>query len=155
MEMWERLAYYGTRVVLPIYIAQADEPGGLHFTQSDKGTIYAWWAVVASGVPMLSGGFADRYGYKKLIAISATLNITAFLLMANMRTYAGFFTACLTLALGTALFKPGLQGTLAQSMSKTNSSVGWGLLSASNVSTGFTSEGPNTNCIRALLSTQM
>lgn len=127
MEMWERLAYYGTRVVLPIYICQADEPGGLHFTQAQKGTIYAIWALVASGIPMISGGFADRYGYKKMIAISVTINVLAFSMMANLRSYPGFFAACLMLALGTALFKPGLQGTLAQSMSKTNSSVGWGL----------------------------
>ncbi|MBX3216284.1 MAG: MFS transporter [Labilithrix sp.] len=127
IEMWERLAYYGVRVVMPIYIAQADEPGGLHFSQEDKGTIYAWWFIVGSGVPMLSGGFADRYGYKKTIALSVTINILAFTLMANMRSFWGFFFAVMLLALGTALFKPGLQGTLAQSMSKQNSSVGWGL----------------------------
>jgi len=40
MEMIERLAYYGVRVVIPIYIAQADEIGGLHFSQSDKGFIF-------------------------------------------------------------------------------------------------------------------
>jgi dipeptide/tripeptide permease len=127
IEMWERLAYYGVRVVMPIYIAQADEPGGLHFTQADKGSIYAWWFIVGSGLPVLSGGFADRYGYKKTIGLSATINIIAFVLMANMRSYAGFFSAVMLLAVGTALFKPALQGTLAQSMTKTNSSVGWGL----------------------------
>ena len=127
MEMWERLAYYGVRVVMPIYIAQADEPGGLHFTQADKGTIYAWWFLVGSGVPMFSGGLADRYGYKKTIALSATINIVAFTLMANVRSFSAFFAAVMLLALGTALFKPGLQGTLAQSMTKKNSSVGWGL----------------------------
>jgi MFS family permease len=127
MEMWERLAYYGTRMVLPIYICQADEPGGLHFSQAQKGTIYAIWALVASGIPMVSGGFADRYGYKKMIIAAATINICAFTMMANVRSYAGFFASCLLLALGTALFKPGLQGTLAQSMDKKNSSVGWGL----------------------------
>src|SRR5687767_1144460 len=67
IEMWERLAYYGVRVVMPIYIAQADEPGGLHFTQAEKGSIYAWWFIVGSGIPVISGGFADRYGYKKTI----------------------------------------------------------------------------------------
>ena len=36
MEMLERLAYYGVRVVIPIYIAQADEIGGLHFTQGRR-----------------------------------------------------------------------------------------------------------------------
>jgi dipeptide/tripeptide permease len=127
IEMWERLAYYGTRMVLPIYICQADEPGGLHFTQAQKGTIYAIWALVASGIPMVSGGFADRYGYKRMIVVSATINIAAFTTMANARSYPGFFAACLLLGLGTALFKPGLQGTLAQSMQKSNSSVGWGL----------------------------
>src|SRR5262249_45641093 len=65
--------------------------------------------------------------YKKTIAVSAAINVVAFTSMANVRSYPGFFAACLCLALGTALFKPGLQGTLAQSMSKPNSSVGWGL----------------------------
>ena len=112
IEMWERLAYYGVRVVMPIYIAQADEPGGLHFTQADKGTIYAWWFIVASGVPILSGGLADRYGYKKTIALSASINIVAFILMANLRTFSGFFASVMLLSVGTALFKPALQGTL-------------------------------------------
>ncbi len=48
METIERLAYYGVRVVIPIYIAQADEIGGLHFSQSDKGLIFLWWALVQS-----------------------------------------------------------------------------------------------------------
>jgi predicted DNA-binding protein with PD1-like motif len=46
MEMTERLAYYGVRVVIPIYIAQADAIGGLHFSQSEKGFIFMWWALV-------------------------------------------------------------------------------------------------------------
>ena len=46
MEMWERLAFYGVRMVMPIYIAQADEPGGLHFSQIQKGGIYSIWALV-------------------------------------------------------------------------------------------------------------
>ncbi|MBN9168275.1 MAG: MFS transporter [Myxococcales bacterium] len=40
--------------------------------------------------------------------------------------FGGFMAGCLVLAFGTAIFKPGIQGTLAQSMSKKNSSVGWG-----------------------------
>ncbi len=60
MEMIERLAYYGVRVVIPIYIAQADEIGGLHFSQADKGFIFMWWALVQSALPVFTGGFADR-----------------------------------------------------------------------------------------------
>lgn len=127
MEMWERLAYYGVRVVIPIYIAQADEPGGLHFSQMQKASIFAYWALVQSLVPMVSGGLSDRYGYKKTIFGSVACKVMGYLLMATQRSYEGFLLGCLVLALGTATFKPGIQGTLAQSTSKQNSSVGWGL----------------------------
>ncbi len=127
MEMWERLAYYGVRVVMPIYIAQASEPGGLHFSQMQKGTIYAWWALIQSTLPMVTGGLADRYGYKRTIFVTIWLKIAGYLLMATQRSYAGFFVGVVLLATGTALFKPGIQGSLAQSTSKKNSSVGWGV----------------------------
>lgn len=126
MEMLERLAYYGVRVVIPIYIAQADEIGGLHFTQVDKGTIFMAWAVVQSLVPMFSGGFADRYGYKKTIAFSVAVKAIGYLLMATQREFWPFLIGCCVLAFGTAVFKPGVQGTMVQTLSKKNSSVGWG-----------------------------
>lgn len=127
MEMFERLAYYGVRVVIPIYIAQADEPGGLHFTQSQKGFIFFLWALVQTGVPVFSGGFADRYGYKKTIAVSIAIKVAGYLLMATQREFWPFTIGCLVLAFGTAIFKPGIQGSLLQSLDKRNSSVGWGL----------------------------
>ncbi|MBK8130549.1 MAG: MFS transporter [bacterium] len=126
MEMIERLAYYGVRVVIPIYIAQADEVGGLHFTQTQKGEIFFVWALVQSLVPMFSGGFADRYGYKRTISISIALKAIGYLLMATQRDYYSFMFGCAVLAFGTAVFKPGIQGTLVQSIKKETSSVGWG-----------------------------
>jgi MFS family permease len=127
MEMIERCAYYGMRVVIPIYIAQADEPGGLHFTQVDKGLIFAIWAIVQTLTPMFSGGFADRYGYKRTIALSQALTIAGYLIMGTQRTFAGFLFGVCVLAFGTAIFKPGIQGTLVQSITKKTSSVGWGM----------------------------
>lgn len=126
MEMIERLAYYGVRVVIPIYIAQADEINGLHFTQIQKGQIFFVWALVQSLVPMFSGGFADRYGYKRTIAWSIALKAAGYLLMATQRDYFMFMFGCSVLAFGTAVFKPGIQGTLVQSIKKETSSVGWG-----------------------------
>jgi MFS family permease len=127
MEMIERLAYYGVRVVIPIYIAQADEIGGLHFSQSDKGWIFLWWALFQSLTPMISGGFADRYGYKKTIAISICIKMLGYILMATQTSFYPFLFGCCTLALGTAIFKPGVQGTMCQALSTKNSSVGWGM----------------------------
>ncbi|MBU0509410.1 MFS transporter [bacterium] len=127
IEMFERMAYFLVRTVVAVYIMQADDPGGLHFTAAQKGTIFAWWFVFQSVLPMFTGGYADRYGYKKTIAFSVTMNIIGFVLMAYLRTFWGFFGGVLVLATGTAFFKPGLQGSLAQNLTKENSSVGWGI----------------------------
>ena len=127
MEMLERLAYYGVRVVIPIYIAQADEIHGLHFTQAQKGLIFTLWALVQTGVPIFSGGFADRYGYKKTIAASLAIKVVGYLLMATQREFWPFTIGCLVLAFGTAIFKPGVWGSLQRTMDKHNSSVGWGM----------------------------
>lgn len=126
MEMIERLAYYGVRVVIPIYIAQADEIGGLHFTQTDKGMIFFAWALVQSILPMFTGGFADRYGYKNQIVISIALKATGYVMMASMREFWPFFAGCMILAAGTAVFKPPIQGTMVKSLNEKNSGVGWG-----------------------------
>lgn len=127
MEMWERLAYFLVRSVVAVYILQADDPGGLHFTAAQKGQIYFLWFLFQSVLPMVTGGYADRYGYKRIIAFSVTLNITGYIMMAYMRTFPGFLLGILILATGTAFFKPGLQGSLAQNLKKGNSSLGWGI----------------------------
>ena len=77
-------------------------------------------------VPMFSGGFADRYGYKKTISLSIVLKIIGYLLMATQREFYPVLFGCCVLAFGTAIFKPGIQGSLVQTMSKKNSSVAWG-----------------------------
>ena len=127
MEMWERMAYFLIRSVVAIYIMQADEVHGLHFTALQKGYIYAWWGVFQSILPMVTGGYADRYGYKKTLTFAITMNILGYILMAYLRSFWGFFAAIMILATGTAFFKPSLQGSLAQNLSKKNSSLGWGI----------------------------
>jgi POT family proton-dependent oligopeptide transporter len=126
MEMIERLAYYGVRVVIPIYIAQADEIGGLHFTQGDKGFIFMWWALVQSALPVFTGGFADRYGYKRQVVVAVVLKALGYLTMATQREFWPFLAGCLLLAAGTAVFKPPIQGTFVKTLTDKTSGVGWG-----------------------------
>jgi len=127
IEMWERLAYFAVRTVVPIYIMQADDPGGLHLTAAHKGTVYAWWFVLQSVLPMFTGGYADRYGYKRTMAFAIAANAAGYVLMALLRSYAGFFLGVAVLATGTAFFKPSIQGSLAQNLTKDVSSLGWGV----------------------------
>ena len=88
IEMWERLAFYNLRVMAPIYIMQADNPGGLHLTAGDKGIIYAWWAVFQSLLPVVTGGLADRFGYKRTLAFAISLMLIGYLMMAGLRDLA-------------------------------------------------------------------
>lgn len=127
IEMFERLAYFGIRSVVPLYIMQATEPGGLHLTAIHKGWIYMWWAILQSWLPMFTGGIADRYGYKRVLSFAISANVVGYLMMAFLHTYEGFFAGILVLATGTAFFKPALQGSIAQNLTKANSSVGWSI----------------------------
>src|SRR5262249_18732422 len=127
MEIFERLAYYGVRVDIPIYISSTEDVDGLHFSNTDKGTIFMLWAIVQTLLPMFTGGFADRYGKKTTIGVAIGIKIRGYVLMATQRTFAGFLCGCLVLAAGTAVFKPGLWGTLACGIDSRASGVGWGI----------------------------
>jgi dipeptide/tripeptide permease len=148
MELVERFAYYGVRVVLPVFMVAAFEKGGPELDHIQKGTIYSVWAIVQSFIPILSGGFADKYGYKINIALSTVLKIVGYLLMGYCiylaealcgmslkearplgadSTYEIFFAGAMFLAFGTAIFKPGVQGLIANQMPKSAASLGWGM----------------------------
>ena len=98
-----------------------------HFTAADKGTIYALWFAFQSILPTFTGGFADRYGYKRSLFFAITLNVLGYCLMATQTSFLGFTFGIVVLATGTAFFKPSLQGSLAQNLDRTNSSLGWGI----------------------------
>ncbi len=85
IEMWERLAFFNLRVVAPIYIMQADNPGGLHLPATEKGFIYAWWAAFQCFLPLVTGGIADRFGYKRTMGMSVVMMICGYLMMAFLR----------------------------------------------------------------------
>ena len=146
MEMLERLAYYGLRVVLPVYMVMSVETGGPEFDHIQKGQIYFWWAAVQSFLPVFTGGYADRYGYKLTVAVAIAIKVLGYLLMAftvdiasiltagvsdtvpgHSTTYWTFLAGSLLLATGTAIFKPGLQGIIATQLNKDNASLGWAL----------------------------
>ncbi len=127
MEMIERLAFYGVKAVAALYAKDPVSKGGLGVTMTDFGTILMVWALVQSIVPVFTGGLSDRYGYKETIFASTVVKIAGYLVMAFFPTYNGFFAGAILLATGTAIFKPGIQGTLVKSTTPQNSSMAWGV----------------------------
>ena len=127
MELLERLAYYGVRSVIALYMVLPKELGGPELTHQEKGTIFLWWAAFQSLLPMFTGGFADRYGHKNTVAVAILIKIAGYVMMAQFQDFWGFFWGCMLLAIGTAIFKPGVQGTLALDLKNKNASLGWGI----------------------------
>ncbi|MBQ9242166.1 MAG: MFS transporter [Proteobacteria bacterium] len=141
-EAMERLAYFGIRAVLPLMMVSAGT-GGLGLSMFEKGIIYTVWALIQCLIPMVSGGFSESFGYKKSLIVAFTINAIGYVLMANilnlselitgpgtLNTTVNFWLMMLagcTIGLGTAIFKPPVQGTVAKSLNKESSSFGFGL----------------------------
>ncbi len=127
MEANERLAFYGARSILPLYMVYAVSQGGMGLSYSEKGNIYAIWALVQCLVPMVSGGFTDQYGYKKSLYVAFATNVLGYSLFAFAHGYWGALCAACLVGLGTAIFKPPVQGTIAKASTQDNSSIAWGI----------------------------
>ena len=127
MEMIERLAYYGVKAVATLYAKDPVSKGGLGISMCEFGNILMVWALIQSIVPVFTGGLSDRYGYKETIFLSTVTKIIGYLLMAFFPSYWGFFAGAAVLATGTAIFKPGIQGTLVKVTNRQNSSMAWGV----------------------------
>ncbi len=127
MEMVERLAYYGVRAVATLYATRPVSTGGLGVTMATFGTLLLFWNLSQSLIPIFTGGLSDRYGYKQTIFASTVIKCFGYLLMAWLPSYWGFFIGAMFLAIGTAVFKPGIQGTLIRATSRLNSSMAWGI----------------------------
>jgi len=127
MEMVERLAFYGVKAVSALYATAPRTEGGLGVTASVFGDVLMLWALTQSILPVFVGGLADRFGYKRTIFVSTVVKISGYVVMAWVPTYVGFLAGAIILATGTALFKPGIQGTLVHSTKPENSSIAWGI----------------------------
>jgi proton-dependent oligopeptide transporter, POT family len=127
MEANERLAFFGARAILPLYMVYAVAQGGMGLSYTEKGVIFSIWAMVQCLVPMISGGFTDQYGYKKSLYVAYTINILGYLCFAFSHGYWGALGAACLVGLGTAIFKPPVQGTIAKASTDENSSIAWGI----------------------------
>jgi len=127
MEMIERLSYYGVKAVAALYAKDPVSKGGLGISMSEFGDILLVWALFQSLIPVFSGALSDRYGYKETIFASTIVKIIGYLIMGFFPSFSGFLAGAIVLATGTAIFKPGIQGTLVKCTSEDTRSMAWGI----------------------------
>jgi proton-dependent oligopeptide transporter, POT family len=141
MEILERLAFFGSRAVAPLYLVASSSQNGLALTYTAKSMIYLVWALLQCLIPMVSGGYTDRYGYRKSLAVAFVINVIGYSGMAMSKPIADhlatmgwadagfwvFMAAACCVATGTAIFKPPAHGTIAKGTTEETASLGWGI----------------------------
>ena len=127
IELFERWAWYGFFMLFANYLTSSSDAGGLEFSNSQKGMLMGVGTGILYFLPILTGAIADRYGYKKILYLSFTICISAFILLPMFDTFTGVFIMYLYLALGAALFKPVISATIAKTTTAETSSIGFGI----------------------------
>ncbi|MEG1510592.1 MAG: MFS transporter [Bacteroidales bacterium] len=127
MEFFERGAYYGVLSVLSVYLILTGDEGGLGFSKTQAGTIMGTMQPLLYFLPIIAGGIADRYGYRKVLFFAFTCITCGYFLTSITQSYIPVFASLLLMALGAGFFKPIISGTIAKSTNPQNSTLGFGI----------------------------
>src|SRR5512145_3340465 len=75
IEVLERFAYYGIYFGFGIYMASKG------FDREQLGMVQSLFLFVSYCIPVFSGTFADRFGFKKMLIVSYLVYLPAILLL--------------------------------------------------------------------------
>jgi len=104
-ELWERLAYYGTRGLLILYLIDTTS-GGLGWTQQSASRLYGWFTGLAYLTPVAGGWLADRYlGTRRSLAIGGAVLSLGYFTLALGHSWT-FYAGLGLIVVGTGFFKP-------------------------------------------------
>ncbi len=126
-ELFERLAWYGFYMVFAIYLTSSLSDGGLGFTQAQKGWIMGIGTGILYALPVITGSFADKFGYKKMMLVSFFIYAVGFLLLSQAKEFYSVMLLFILVAMGGALFKPIVSATIAKTTNDKTSSIGFGI----------------------------
>ncbi len=75
VEVLERFAYYGIYMGFGIYMAS------LGYSRDQLGIVQSLFLLLSYVTPVISGTFADRYGFKKVLIVSYLAYLPSILLL--------------------------------------------------------------------------
>jgi len=133
LELFERLAFYGSKAVLAYYIANKV---GLH---DEAATLTGWFSTLIFSLPIIAGVFVDRYGFRKtLMACFGIFAVGYFSIgfagmewsaaitnVVGVRNYLIF--SILITAIGGSLIKPCIVGTVAKTSKPESKPLGFSI----------------------------
>jgi dipeptide/tripeptide permease len=124
IEVMERFAYYGIYFGFGIYMAS------LGYTRAQLGIVQSIFLLLSYGIPVISGSFADRFGFKKVLIVSYLAYLPAILLLIFTKSFSGIVLTMLSIGLAAGIFKPLIAATVRAVTDKTNKTLGFGIFYA-------------------------
>jgi len=124
VEVLERFAYYGIYFGFGIYMAS------LGYSRAQLGIVQSIFLLLSYGIPIISGTFADKYGFKKVLIVSYLAYLPTILLLIFNKSFSGIVLTMLTIGLAAGTFKPLIAGTVRAVTDKTNKTLGFGIFYA-------------------------
>jgi proton-dependent oligopeptide transporter, POT family len=124
VEVLERFAYYGIYFGFGIYMAS------LGYSRSQLGVVQSLFLMLSYVTPVVSGSFADRYGFKKVLIVSYLAYLPSILLLIFTKSYSGIVLTMLSIGLAAGIFKPLISATVRAVTDKTNKTLGFGIFYA-------------------------
>ena len=124
VEVLERFAYYGIYFGFGIYMAS------LGYTRAQLGIVQSIFLLLSYGVPVISGTFADRFGFKKVLIVSYLAYLPAILLLIYTKSFSGIVLTMLSIGLAAGIFKPLVAATVRAVTDKSNNTLGFGIFYA-------------------------
>ncbi len=124
IEILERFAYYGIYMGFGIYMEY------LGYSKSQLGIVQSLFLFISYVIPVISGTFADRFGFKKVLIVSYLAYLPSILLLIITKSFSGIALTMLSIALAAGIFKPLISGTVRVVTDGTNKTLGFGIFYA-------------------------
>ena len=124
IEVLERFAYYGIYFGFGIYMTS------LGFSRDQLGFVQSIFLLLSYVTPVVSGSFADRYGFKKVLIVSYFAYLPSILLLLMTKSFVGICVTMLWIGFSAGIFKPLIAGTVRVTSDAMNKTLGFGIFYA-------------------------
>jgi len=121
IEVLERFAYYGIYMGFGIYLQQ------LGYSRDNLGFIQSVFLAFSYLIPLFSGTFADKFGFKKMLIVAYLAYIPSILLLIVTKSFSGIALTMLTIGFAAGIFKPLISATVRATTDSTNKTLGFGI----------------------------
>jgi proton-dependent oligopeptide transporter, POT family len=124
IEILERFAYYGIYMGFGIYMEH------LGYTKGQLGIVQSIFLFISYLMPIISGSFADRFGFKKMFLVSYIAYLPSILMLLFTKSFSGIALTMLCIGFAAGIFKPLVSATMRVVTDKTNKTIGFGIFFA-------------------------